>query len=81
MTGLWPECAATDTKLENIMVNPQKEKCAHEKFYRKIPDYAKYLRTFGEIGIGSGIATVKIKTGKSRKYVHFLRFCKKYYWR
>ena len=40
-TGIWPECAATATKLKNIMVNPYKEKCAHEKFYGKIPDYAK----------------------------------------
>ena len=46
-TGICPECAATATKLSNIMVNPHKEKCAHEKFYGKIPDYAKYLRTFG----------------------------------
>ena len=38
-TGLSPECTATATKLENIMVNPHKEKCAHEKFYGKISDY------------------------------------------
>ena len=25
-TGLWPECAATTTKLKNILVNPHKEK-------------------------------------------------------
>ena len=43
--GLWPEWAATETKLERIMVNPHKEKCAYEKFYGKLPDYAKYLRT------------------------------------
>ena len=46
-TGMWPECAATASKLKNIMVNPQEEKCAHEKIYRKLPDYEKYLRTFG----------------------------------
>ena len=46
-TVLWPKCVATVTKLENIMVNPHEEKCAHERFYGKIPDYAKYLRTFG----------------------------------
>ena len=32
-TGLWPKCAATSSKLENIMVNTHKEKCAHKKFY------------------------------------------------
>ena len=31
-TGLWPACAATATKLEDIMVNPQEEKYTHEKF-------------------------------------------------
>ena len=45
-TGLWPKCAATATKQENIMVDPHEEKYAHEKFYGKIPDYSKYLRTF-----------------------------------
>ena len=49
-TDLWPECAETTTKLENILVNLHKEKCAHKKFYGKIPDYAKYLRAFGEMG-------------------------------
>ena len=46
-TGLWTKSAATSTKLAKIMVNPYKEKCAHEKFYGKILDYTKYLRTFG----------------------------------
>ena len=31
-TDLWTECAATTNKIENIMVNPHEEKCAHEKF-------------------------------------------------
>ena len=58
-TGLWPKCAATATKLENIMVNPHEEKCAHEKFYGKIPYYAKYSRTLGEMGVVRNIATIK----------------------
>ena len=45
--GICPKCAATTTKIENIMVNPHKEKCAHHKFYRKMSDYAKCLRTLG----------------------------------
>ena len=60
-TGLWPECAANATKLENIMVKPHKEKCAHEKFYGKIPDYAKYLRNFIKTGVVCSIATVREK--------------------
>ena len=35
-TGLWSKRAATMTKLENIMVNPHKGECAHEKFYGKM---------------------------------------------
>ena len=38
--GLRHKCAATPTKLENIIVKLHKEKCAHKKFYWKIPDYA-----------------------------------------
>ena len=57
-TGLWPKCAAIATKHKNIMVNPHEEKCVHEKFYIKMPDYAKYLRTLGEMGFLHSIATV-----------------------
>ena len=42
-TDLWPKCMATATKLENIMVNPHKEKYVLEKFHGKIIDYAKYF--------------------------------------
>ena len=41
------------------MVNPHKEKCAHEKFYGKFSDYIKYSMTSGEIGFVRIIATVK----------------------
>ena len=41
------------------MVNPHEEKFAHEKFYGKNPDYAKYLRNFGEMGVVRSIATLK----------------------
>ena len=43
-TDQWLECASTMTKLENIMLNPHKEKCTHKKFYRKMPDYKNYLK-------------------------------------
>ena len=58
-TDIWPECAATSKKLENIMVNPQEEKCAHKKFYIKIPDYAKYLNNLGEMVVVPSIYYVK----------------------
>ena len=41
------------------MVKPHKEKCAHEKFYDKIPDYTKHLNTFEEIDVVCSIGTVK----------------------
>ena len=41
-TRIWPKCAAMATKPENIMVNPNKEKCAYEKFCSNMPDYKKY---------------------------------------
>ena len=46
-TQLYPECAETMTKLENIMLNPHKEKCAYEKFYGYMSEYSKHLKTFG----------------------------------
>ena len=58
-TDLCPECTATTTKLENIMVNPHEEKWKHENFYGKIPEYSKSLRTFGEIGVVRSFATIK----------------------
>ena len=37
------------------------KKCAHKKFYVKIPEYAKLLKTFGEIGVVISISTIKEK--------------------
>ena len=41
------------------MINPHKEKCAHESFYGKMPDYAEYIRTLGEMGVVQSITMVK----------------------
>ena len=60
-TGLWLECAATAKNLENVMLNPHEEKCAHDKFYGRIPDYAKYLKALGEMGVVRSISAVKAK--------------------
>ena len=56
------------------MVNPHKEKCAHEKFYKKIPDYAKYLNTLGEMGVVRSIATIKEKLEDRGKTCMFLGY-------
>ena len=58
-TGIWTKCAATATKLENVMVKPQKDKYSHDKFCGKMLDYARYLRAFGEMGVVRIIDTVK----------------------
>ena len=58
-TDLCTKYSATATKLENIMVNPQEAKWAHEKFYERNLDYKKYLRTLGEMGVVRSMATVK----------------------
>ena len=75
-TGLWSECASTATKLENIVVKPHEEKCPYEKFYRKIPYYAKYLRTFGEMLVVRIIDTVKEKPEDQVKMCMFLGYTK-----
>ena len=48
---LWPECAATATKLDNILVNKLSEKSAYENFYGEKSPIEKHLRIFGEVGI------------------------------
>ena len=56
------------------MVNTQEEKCVHERFYGKIPDYTKFLKTWGEIGFLRSIATVKSKLEDSGKTCMFLGY-------
>ena len=43
------------------MVNLNEDKCAHGKFYGNMPDYAKHLRTFVEMGVVRIIVYVKSK--------------------
>ena len=69
-TGIWTECAVTATKLKNIMVNPQEDKCAHEKFYGKITEHTKYLSTFWRNGSCTQYFRHKSKTGRSTENVH-----------
>jgi len=58
---IWTEAAATATKLENIIVDKKEDKCPHYQIYGQMPDYSKYLRTFGEVRI------VPLKTGNQMK--------------
>ena len=57
----WIEFAATVTKHDNVVVNSLGEKCLHEKFYSKIPYYAKHLGNFGEMKSVQSIASIKYK--------------------
>ena len=43
--------------LENNMINPHEEKCAQEKFYGRMTEYAKHFQNFEEIGIVYSITT------------------------
>ena len=53
-------------------------KCAHEKFYRKISGYAKYLRNLGEIGVVHSISTVKEKQKDQEKMCMLLGYAQNY---
>ena len=55
------EVISTATKLENIMVRPERTKPPHTLFYGKDAKYIKYMRTFGEM------AVVAIHEGKKMR--------------
>ena len=57
--GLCPECVTTMTKLENIMVNPHKNKCVYKNLYRNITDNTKHLRMFGGMEVAFSIISTK----------------------
>ena len=48
---LWCEVMSTATKLDNIMVRPERTKPPHTLFYGEDAKYAKSLRTFGEMAV------------------------------
>ena len=47
----WCEVISTATKLDNIMVRPDRTKPPHTLFYNKDAKYMKYMRTFGEMAV------------------------------
>ena len=50
---MWCEAAQTAMMLDNVMVQEKDGKPPHTKFYGEAPEYSKYLRTFGEIGMAA----------------------------
>ena len=47
----WCEVVSTATKLDNIMVRPDRTKPPYTLFYNKDAKYMKYMRTFGEMAV------------------------------
>ena len=54
------------------MVNPHEEKCTHGEFYGTIPNYEKYLKTLGNMGVICSIYTIKEKLEDWRNICMFL---------
>ena len=57
----WCEVISTATKLDNIMVRPERTKPPHTLFYGKDAKYMRSLRTFGEM------AAIAIHEGKNMR--------------
>ena len=57
----WCEVISTATKLDNIMVRPERTKPPHTLFYGEDAKYTRSLRTFGEM------AVVAIHEGKKKR--------------
>ena len=47
----WCEVISTATKLDNIMVRPERTKPPHTLFYGKDAKYIRCMRTFGEMAV------------------------------
>jgi hypothetical protein len=60
--SLWAECAATATKLDNILVKTGNMKSPYKKFYGKTNKIEEHLRIFGEIGVVTKSNTTKIRS-------------------
>ena len=47
----WCKVISTATKLDNIMVRPERTKPPHTLFYGKDAKYMRCMRTFGEMAV------------------------------
>ena len=77
----WCEVTSTATKLDNIMVRPERAKPPHTLFYGKDAKYMKYIRTFGEMAV---VAIPEGKKMRSKldnrgKYMHVCWICRRSY--
>jgi hypothetical protein len=69
---LWAECAATATKLNNLLVRTSEKKNPFELFYGKENPIEKHLKIFGEIGIVTKSNTSKIKSKLSDRGIPWI---------
>ena len=72
----WCEGISTATKLDNIMVRPERTKPPHTLFYGEDAKYMKYMRTFGEmavVGIYEG-KTIRSKLDNRGKTCMFVGY-------
>ena len=60
---MWWEAEQTATMLDNVLVQEKGGKPPYTKLYGEDPKYAKYLRTFGEIGV-TAISSNKVARTK-----------------
>ena len=70
---IWCEAAQTATMLDNVMVQEKDGKPPHTKLCGEDPKYAKYLRTFGEIGV-TEISSYKVGRTKLDPRGHISMF-------
>ena len=72
----WCEVISTATKLDNIMVRPERTKPPHTLFYEKDAKYMRCLRTFGEMAViaiheGKKMRSKLDKRGKTCMFVGY----------
>ena len=71
---LWAEAAKTATKLTNITVKVNGQATPHKNFYGEEPEYSRYLRTWGEMGVVKDPTEHKLKNADRGRVCMFLGY-------
>ena len=72
--NLWAECAATATKVENMLVYKRNGTSSYQKFWKKEAPYARHLRTFGEMAVIKVATKIKGKLENRGRTVMFVGY-------
>jgi transposase InsO family protein len=75
---LWAECANTATLYENMIVGENQSESAYKSFYGKDPNYARYLKVFGEIAVITDHKKIKGKIEDRGRQCMFLGYSEKH---